>query len=209
VNISPPAYGFFALLFAATTAAAQGAPLTSNSFAVYGGYRTGGRLTDTTTGNTVVVNEHSGYAVALDLALDPGRQTEIFFGHQKSSLSSQGLAGAVDRAPISIDYLHIGGTSFLGRSIAGTYLVGGIGAARATPDFGGLHSATRLSMNLGIGHLLPLGGNLGLRFEARGYCILINSDGGLFCGGNSGCVISVSGDALYQVDFLVGLSGRF
>jgi len=209
VKISRSSHGLFAFLFAASTAAAQGAPLTSNNVTVYGGYRTGGQLTDTTTGNTVVVDEHSSYAVALDFALDPGRQTEIFFGHQRSALSSQGLAGAVDRVPISIDYLHIGGTSFLSQTIAGTYLVGGIGVARARPDFGGLQSATRLSMNLGIGYLLPIAENLGLRFEVRGYGILINSDGGLFCGGNSGCVISVSGDALYQVDYLIGLSGRF
>jgi hypothetical protein len=209
VKISLTARGLLALWLAASGASAQVTPSTSGAVTVYGGYRTGGRLTDTTTGDTVVVDEHASYAVALDLPLDPGRQTEIFFGHQKSALSSQGLAGAVDRVPISIDYLHIGGTSFLGRSIAGTYLVGGIGVARAQPDFGGLHSATRLSMNLGVGYLLPLAGNLGLRFEARGYGILVDSEGGLFCGGDSGCVLSVKGNALYQTDFLVGVSGRF
>lgn len=203
------AFWLVILGFGAPIVHAQSAPITSNSFTVYGGYRTGGRLSNATTGERVAVEEHGSYALALDLALDPGRQTEIFFGHQKSSLTSEGLAGAVDRVPISIDYLHIGGTSFLDRSIAGTYLVGGIGAARAKPDFGGLRSATRLSMNLGIGYLLPLGANLGLRFEARGYGILVDSAGGLFCGGDSGCVISVKGDALYQVDFLLGVSGSF
>jgi len=46
-------------------------------------------------------------------------------------------------------------------------------------------------------------------FEARGYGILVDSEGGLFCGGDSGCVLSVKGNALYQTDFLVGVSGRF
>jgi len=209
MRISPLARGLFLLLFAASGAAAQMTPLTSSNVTVYGGYRTGGRLTDTADNSTVVVDEHSSYAVALDLALDPGRQIEIFYGHQKSALSSTGLAGAVDRVPISIDYLHIGGTSFVDQSISGIYIVGGIGVARAAPDFSGLHAVTRPSMNLGLGYLLPLAGNLGLRFEARGYGILINSEGGLFCGGNSGCVVSISGDALYQTDFFVGVSGRF
>jgi len=209
MRISPLARGLLVLLFAASGAAAQMTPLTSSNVTVYGGYRTGGRLLDTADDSTVVVDEHASFALALDLALDPGRQTEIFYGHQKSVLSSAGLAGAVDHVPISIDYLHIGGTSFLGQSIAGTYLVGGIGVARAAPDFSGLHAVTRPSMNLGVGYLLPLGGSLGLRFEARGYGILINSEGGLFCGGDSGCVISVSGNALYQSVFFVGVSGRF
>ena len=197
------------LLSLAAPAAAQDAPLTSSNFSLYGGVRTGGRLTDTATGKAVVVDEHASFALALDLALDPGRQTEIFFSHQKSALSAEGLAAGSDRVPISIDYLHIGGTSFFGRSIAGPYVVGGIGAARAKPDFGGLRSATRLSMNLGVGYLLALGAGLEARFEARDYSILMNSEGGLFCGGDSGCVISVSGDALYQTEFLLGLSGRF
>jgi hypothetical protein len=194
---------------AASGAAAQDAPLTSSNLALYGGYRTGGRLSDTATGETVVVDEHSSFALALDLALDPGRQTEIFFSQQKSALSSAGLAGTADRVPVSIAYLHVGGTSFLGKSIAGTYVMGGIGVTRAKPDFSGLRSATRPSMNLGIGYLLPLDGNLQVRFEARGYATLVDSEGGLFCGGDSGCLISVSGGALYQTDFLLGLSGRF
>lgn len=206
---SPLPLGVLLLVLAAPSAAAQDAPVTSSAFTLYGGYRTGGRLTDTATNRTVVVDEHASVALALDLALDPGRQTEIFYAHQKTALASQGLAGAVDRVPISIDYLHIGGTSFLQQTIAGPYLVGGIGVARAKPDFGGLRSATRLSMNLGIGYLLPLGRSLGLRFEARGYGTLVNSEGGLFCGGDSGCVISVKGDVLYQVDFLLGVSGSF
>jgi hypothetical protein len=207
--ISPVVRALCAVLAAASTAAAQEAPLTASGIALYGAYRMGGRLTDTATAKTVVVEEHSSLAAALDLALDPGRQTEFFYSRQKSALASEGLAGAADRVPISIEYFHIGGTSFLGKSIRGTYLVGGIGATRAKPDFGGLHSVTRPSMNLGLGYLLPLGGSLGLRFEARGYGTLVESEGGLFCGGDSGCLVSIKGNALYQTEVLIGLSGRF
>jgi len=44
--------------------------------------------------------------------------------------------------------------------------------------------------------MLPLGDSLGLRFEARGYATLLNNRGGLFCGSNVGCVVSISGTAL-------------
>jgi hypothetical protein len=43
--------------------------------------------------------------------------------------------------------------------------------------------------------------------ELRGYFTLINSSGGLFCSG--GCVVAVKGDALTQVEGLLGLNLAF
>jgi hypothetical protein len=197
------------LLLGACTGAFAQAPVTSSNFTLYGAYRMGGSLRNTTTDANVDIEEHSSIAAALDLALDPGRQTEFFYSRQKTVLFSRGLAGSSDKVPISIEYFHVGGTSFLGQSIAGTYVMGGIGVTHASPDFSGLHPVTRLSMNLGLGYLLPLRAGLGMRFEARGYATLLESEGGLFCGGDSGCVISVKGDALYQTEILLGVSGRF
>ena len=65
------------------------------------------------------------------------------------------------------------------------------------------------SINLGVGYLLPIGRNLGLRFEARGYATLLNNSSSMFCGSNAGCVVSIQGTALYQGEALIGLSGRF
>ena len=48
-----------------------------------------------------------------------------------------------------------------------------------------------------------------LRLEARGYATLLNNNGGLFCGGDKGRVVTVNGPALYQSEALVGLSLRF
>ena len=53
------------------------------------------------------------------------------------------------------------------------------------------------------------GKRLGIRFEARGYAALLSNNGGLFCGGNKGCVITINGPALYQAEGLEGLSLRF
>jgi hypothetical protein len=108
-----------------------------------------------------------------------------------------------------MEYYHIGGTYFFERTSRGGYVVGGIGATRANPGLSGLSSETKASMNLGVGFMLPLGDRLGLRFEARGYATLLNNNGSLFCGSNSGCVVSINGTALYQGEVLVGLSGRF
>jgi hypothetical protein len=48
---------------------------------------------------------------------------------------------------------------------------------------------------------------IALRTELRGYLTLINSSGGFFCSG--GCVVSIRGDTLTQVEGLLGLSFAF
>jgi hypothetical protein len=77
------------------------------------------------------------------------------------------------------------------------------------PSLNGLTSETRFSMNFGVGYMIPIGKHLGIRFEARGYGTLLNNDGGIFCNSNKGCVISSSGQALFQCEGLIGLSARF
>ncbi len=46
-----------------------------------------------------------------------------------------------------------------------------------------------------------------LRFEARGYATLVDSDSALFCSG--GCVVSIKGDTVTQGDILLGLTFRY
>ena len=51
-----------------------------------------------------------------------------------------------------------------------------------SPSVSDLSSETRLSLNAGIGYMIPLGKHFGIRFEARGYATLLNNNGGIFCG---------------------------
>jgi hypothetical protein len=110
--------------------------------------------------------------------------------------------------PLRVTYLHLGGTSFLeGRIGQGVYLVGGLGATLFEPGVDGFENELRPSINLGIGYQLPLGESVALRFEARGYATLVNSDSGVFCSG--GCVIAIKGDTVTQGDVQIGLSFRY
>jgi hypothetical protein len=193
------------------TQAAGGAKSeTESSITVYGGYRTSNQLTETTTGQSVSIHDAASYALALDFGLDRKSQVEFFYSGQKTEMSSGGFSTAANNQSLRIEYYHFGGTYFFDGLGAGGYVVGGIGATVATPEGEGLSSVTKPSLNLGVGYMLPLGKNFGLRFEARGYGTLLNNSGGLFCGGNTGgCVVSIKGNALYQGEALIGLSGRF
>lgn len=194
-------------------AQAQGAgsakPPTESGITLYGGYRASSSLTEATTGQSVNVNSGSSYALALDFGIDHQTQWELFYSRQKTELSSGGFSALVNNLPLTIEYFHVGGTYFPGGLGKGGYVVGGFGATLLSPDRAGLSSVTKPSINLGGGFLFPIGKNLGVRLEGRGYATLLNNSGGMFCGSNSGCVVSIKGDALYQWEALVGLSGRF
>jgi hypothetical protein len=183
---------------------------TESSITLYGGYRTSNQLTETTTGQGVSINDGASYALALDFGLDRKTQAEFFYSGQKTDMSSRGFPAIANNISLRIDYYHFGGTYFFDGLGSGGYIVGGLGATVILPSGDGLSTVTKPSMNLGFGYMLPMGKNFGLRFEVRGYATLLNNSGGLFCGGNAGgCTVSISGNALYQGEALVGLSGRF
>jgi hypothetical protein len=198
-----------ASLAAATTVFAQGAakPVKENSVTVYGGYRFGGTLTEATTNTSIDLKNDTSAALAVDIGLDAQTQIQLFYSRQNTALTSGAFSPQVNNIDLTLHNYHIGGTYFFDRVGQGLYVMGGIGGTTARPDRAGLNSETFLSGNLGIGWMVPLGRRAGLRFEARGYGILVNNNSALFCSG--GCVVSIKGDAIYQGEALVGLSIRF
>lgn len=181
------------------------------AFTLYGGYRDGGSFTDATTGQSLDIQGSGAVAAGLDLPLDAGRQIQLFVSWQSSHLGTGQAAAASSvgsELPLTVTYLHIGGTNFFGGRIGqGAYLVGGLGVTVFDLHQSGFDTEVRPSLNLGIGYQLPLGERLALRFEARGYATLVDSSGGLFCSG--GCVISIKGSTVTQGEALLGLSFRF
>ena len=185
------------------------AAFAESGITAYGGYGFGGSVTDSATGQALLLQDGPSYAVALDLGLDELSQVELFFNHQQTSMQVAPVAPGSGSVGLGISYLHIGGTSFLDEMGRGVYVVGGLGVTYMSPSLGGLSSETRFSMNVGVGYQFPLGKRLGIRLEARGYATLLNNDGGLFCNSSKGCVITINGPALFQGEALAGLSLRF
>jgi hypothetical protein len=185
------------------------APKKESSVTVYGGYRFGGTLTEETTNATINMDSGSSYALAVDIGLDPQSQLEFFYSQQKSALTSGAFSPTVNNIPLTLYNYQLGGTYFIDQVGRGLYVVGGIGATNVKPDQAGLNSETYFSGNLGVGWMIPIGQHVGIRFEARGYGILLNNDSSMFCGSNTGCTVAIKGSAVYQGEVLVGLSIRF
>jgi hypothetical protein len=198
---------------AAGSSAAQ--PRRDNALTVYAAYRDGGSFTDITTGSRLPIEASGAWAASLDLGHSPATQVQLFVARQSSHVDARQATQPMPPAaplpakfPMTVTYAHIGGTSFVDKKIGqGVYLAGGIGATLFEPDLNGLANELRPSVSLGIGYQLPLGERFALRFEARGYATLVNSDSALFCSG--GCVISVKGNTVTQGDVQLGFSFRY
>lgn len=198
------------LVMAAMPVYAQTAPR-DNAFTLHGGFRDGGSFVDTATDRKVRLDGSGMFAASLDLGLDGTRQLQFHVSQQRSDLqlsSATGASGSTSRLPLTVTYLHLGGTNFFDGPIGrGPYVLGGVGATLLRPGTSEYATELRPSINLGLGYQLPLGKRVALRFEARGYFTLVDSSGGLFCDG--GCTLSIRGDGFTQGDVQIGVSIRF
>jgi hypothetical protein len=190
------------LALASSASAAQGV------VTLYGGARGGGDFIDESTGMVVELDSGAAVSLSLDWPLADGRQGQIFYSFQRSALPGSALNQAGDVA-VNINYLHGGGRVFFHGTHATSagYVVGGLGITYFSPSLGGLSSEVRPSANLGIGYQWMLSKQVSLRTELRGYLTLVNSNGGFLCSG--GCVVSIRGDTMTEVEGLLGLSFTF
>lgn len=177
-----------------------------HAISAYGGYRGGGSFDENTSPfQSISLKSSVSGAITVDWGIDASRQVQLFASTQSTDLPATGNSPTL---PMTVSYLHLGGTNFFEGGVGrGMYVVGGLGVTRFAPGLSGLSAEYRPSMNLGLGYQLPISGPLSLRFELRGYFTLINSSTNLFCSG--GCVVSVKGDGFTQAEALVGLSYGF
>ncbi len=191
--------------------------ISGNSYAVeitpLLGYRGGGEFIDTDTGQKHTINSSEIYGLIIGFPYQRGEQIEIYYSHQSSDLNSVNIdipavtTGNTD-IPLSIDYLHIGGTTpIYDEENLKTFLSGGLGFTYLSPDLRGLQSDLRASFSIGIGLKWPVTKNMALRLETRGLATLFNSNAALFC--NGGCSLTVNGSLFFQAEVFAGLAVRF
>lgn len=200
----------FPLLLSAGSSVSAQTPLREAALTLYGAYRDGGSFSDVQSDRKLRADASPAWSASLDLGIDGARQLQFFVSRQSTDLRLERIAPAPTsvRLPLTVTYLHIGGTNFFTGPIGeGPYAVGGLGATLLSPGSDGYGNELRPSLNLGLGYQLPLGARMALRVEARGYFTLVNSGGGLFCDG--GCTVAIRGDGFTQGEVTLGLSFRF
>lgn len=175
---------------------------------VFSGYRLGGHLKDDASGETLKLGEAGSYGVIVDVPYNADGQLEVLWSHSGETLKPQALFAGAPRLAVDVDYFHVGGIHTLEGDRVKPFVVGTLGVTRMDPHRSGLDAATEFSLGLGGGAKWRLTRHLGLRFEARGYMTLLDSNGALFCGGN-GCIARISGSGFGQFELSAGVFVAF
>jgi len=178
-------------------------------------YRDGGDFTDESDTNnktTISIDNTAAYGVLIAVPYERGKTLELYYSHQSTHLDSidisNGATTAKTNIPITIDYLHIGGTAPISEDKdLPTFVSGGLGFTYMNPDFPDTQAELRPSMSIGIGLKYPVIENVAIRLETRGFATLFNNNSTLFC--NGGCDLQVSGNGFFQFEVFTGLAIQF
>ena len=199
---------FVAGLLAAPLAAADELPLFQ--VGLHGGYRMGGGLEDSDTGEDRDFDDSSSFAIALEMRYGQGddRFYQLWYSRQATNVDD-----GVDDFDADIEYLHIGGTlPFGGWEHAQPYFAAGIGATRFSASIPDADDNTRFSGSMAFGLEIPLATHAAIRLEARGYLTAVDTETSFFCRSDDGegaCRIIASGSAIFQGEALAGILVRF
>lgn len=128
-------------------------------------------------------------------------RAEVYYSRQDSALEPQGVGPQVD---VVLERLEAGlmeqkgtgHTRFFGSLL--------LGVSRFVPKVGKYDTDSHFSGTVALGVKRYFGKHLGLRAEARGHWISVESGGGAICS-NGSCLFVFSGSGIWQGDFSGGL----
>ena len=197
-----------AALMAAPLARADDLPFLQ--LAAYAGYRVGGSLEDSVSGDNHDLDDATSLALALEFRYGEGedRYLQLWYSRQGSSVND-GLANH----DVNVEYLHFGGTVPFGDyEKAQAYLALGLGATRFSASGVDATDLTKFSGSVGLGIAMPVSRHAAFRLETRGYLTLVDSDTSIFCRSDNGsglCRIVSSGSTIFQAEVLAGFAVSF
>ena len=176
------------------------------------GFRGGGEFVDEVTNKKHTLESSQIAGLILSFPYEYGKKFEIYYSHQSTHLNSITISEpAPDNTvniPLTIDYLHFGGTTPISADKnLKTFVSGGLGFTYLSPDFTGAQSDLRASFSIGVGLKWPITDRIALRLETRGLATLYNNNSAIFCSG--GCAISVNGNLFLQGEVFAGLGFTF
>ncbi len=174
------------------------------------GLRGGGEFIDAQTNKKHTLESSEAYGLILSFPYERGKTFEVYYSHQSTQLNSLTLAAPASlvNIPVTIDYLHFGGTSPISEDKnLQTFVSGGLGFTYLSPDFPDAQSDLRASLSIGLGLRWPVTERIALRLEARGLATMYNNNSAIFC--NGGCTIKVNGNFFMQGEVFAGLGFSF
>jgi opacity protein-like surface antigen len=171
------------------------------------GYMAGGSFEDPVDDSDRDLDSDNNFGVIFNAAADYWRHYEILYTQQSTTI--QGVT------PIDLDvqYLQLGGiVSNPDAQRVIPYFGITVGAAQFSPDGPGLDDETKFAFTVGTGFRIPVTDHIGVRFDARGFFALFDTDTDVFCvstGAAGTCRIRASGSTFFQYAASLGLTVGF
>ena len=167
------------------------------------GYMAGGEFEDPNDGGDRDLDEGTNVGLIVDIAAESWRHYEFLFADLDSEVDG---ATPFD---MGVQYLHIGGiVSHPTAERVIPYFGMTVGATRFSPDAAGLDDETKFSFSVGGGLRIPITERFGVRFDARAFATVLDSEGDLFCvseGGAGTCSIRAKSDTFLQYAASLGV----
>jgi hypothetical protein len=199
----------------AAAATADDIPPDRIEVTLFGGYRSGGALEETTgkttAGDPIKVDasleKSVSFGVALNWEAEPDSFYELAYSRQSTTLS------AAKPFDVTVEYLQIGGYTTTAKSGAKVipYFLLTVGMGRLVPDDDELKATTKAAAAVGGGAKVYFTQHIAMRFDARLYAMFLGNDKNIFCGGSGSatCKIQLAGDSLIQPDISLGFTYGF
>ena len=197
------------LLALGATASAQGTPDGYKNWEItpFIGYMAGGEFEDPVSNTDRDLDEDNDFGVIFNAAVDQWRHYELIYAQQGTQI------GGASPLDLDVQYLQIGGTvSGPDAERVIPYFGITVGAARFSPDQSGLDDETKFAFTVGTGVKVPITEHLGVRFDARAFVSLLDTDGNIFCVSDNGvgaCAIRTKSDTFLQYHAALGLTFAF
>lgn len=202
-RVAAAAFGAMLLATAGTAAAQSPADYKKWEITPFFGYMAGGEFENPLTNTDRDLDEDNNFGVIFNAAVDQWRHYELLYTQQSTKI---GGATPID---LDIQYLQIGGTvSNPDAERVIPYFGLTVGAARFSPDQPGLDDETKFAFTIAGGFKVPITEHIGVRFDARGYVSLLDTDGNIFCVSDDGvgtCAVRTKSDTLFQYSAALGL----
>jgi len=181
------------------------------------GYRFGGSLTlvDTVDGvdqyRELEVADHAAWGAQIAVRVSSDSEAEVLYARQDTRLQTSGLFTGQPVFGLALETWQFGGNYLFGEESQRVrpYLGVGLGLTRLLPKAEGLQDETRFSASFAGGVKLWLARNLGLRFEARGFLTVLESDRETFCTSPGTCHVDTHAADIFQAELRGGVVLRF
>lgn len=194
---------FAALLLAA--AVARPALAQRLEITPFVGYRMGGSLENSVTQASYGFDAAVAYGGVLEAKLSGQTRLNVTYSWQETQVDT--LGGGV---PITVQYIHVGGTrDMTSTGAARPFVTGALGLGIASAPNTAVGTQTKFGLSAALGVKTPSTSRIVVRAEARGYLTFVGEQAAAGTCGGSGCQIAFATGTLLQGEVALGLGFRF